>query len=92
MPTKEEIREGILKYIRAVVENETECETQTDAILTKLHSQGVVIKVDRELPDVNQHNSEVVFPFNLEEICVYKQSQVDMLKAGYLAVEPLIEV
>ena len=49
-------------------------------ILRYLHSQGVVIKVDKELP-----LSDYYF-----EDEAYETGQDDMLKAGYVAVEPII--
>ena len=56
-----------------------------------LHSQGVVIKVDRELPKAFvaswfQWNGEDI----LEDVSTDTQTALD--KAGYEAVEPLIEV
>ena len=50
-------------------------------ILEYLHSQDVVIKADKELP-------HTVWNMKLE--MRDKKVQQDMLKAGYVAVEPLI--
>ena len=50
-----------------------------DAIFDYLNSQGVVIKVDRELPESD--------PLNINRI----EGIEAMLKADYVAVEPLIE-
>ena len=69
-------------------------------IVNFLASQGVVIiDKDRELPD----NPTKVTPYlgltvaearekNLENNCFVKVIQAHMLKAGYVAVKPLIEV
>ena len=51
-----------------------------------LHSQGVVIKVKRELPEWVK--SEY---WNARSGNVYAGSQQEMLNAGYVAVEPLIK-
>ena len=60
MATKEEIREGIRKFLvdwQAYIPNGCDCDdckVDTELVLDEftkmLHSQGVVIKVDRELP------------------------------------------
>ena len=54
----------------------------TDRILRGLHSQGVVIKIDRELP--------------LQVACIkchklFDLSNEGLGRAGYVAVEPLIK-
>jgi len=67
---------------------------KADQILIYLHSQGVVIKVDRELPEHwgnkidwrNKKLNEAGKAYSK----VYYVAQEDMLKAGYVAVEPLI--
>ena len=50
-------------------------------LLHRLHSQGVVIKVESPLPDISYHSA---YPENEER---YQQA---MLEAGYVATEPLI--
>ena len=105
--TREEIMKGIRKTIRKVLSNycdgtwnglgeatfveyseghnlpqecaeEMECE-----ILSYLSKSSVMLKVDRELPSfrlaVNKSYND------------YMLGQEDMLKAGYVAVEPLIK-
>ena len=52
------------------------------ALMLLLNGLGVVIKVDRELPEPAQE-------FSIEQIQGYGFCQEDM--AGYVAVEPLIE-
>ena len=57
-------------------------------ILSYLHSQGIVIKVDRELPIVPQAAIAPMYDkVFLEGI---NAGQYNMLKAGYVAVEPLV--
>ncbi len=51
-------------------------------ILSYLDSQGVVLKAGNKLPTISYHSA---YPENEEEY------QKAMLKAGYVAVEPLIE-
>ena len=59
------------------------------------HSQGVVIKVDRELPKNRMGEGGgatldvIISPSVCRSWC--DQTQQDMLEAGYTAVEPLIE-
>ncbi len=80
MPSKEEIiREGILALnFRDIDERTFLSEMSVDHLLKYLQSQGVVIKVDREL----------VVP----EGCSITATLLLMLKeAGYVAVEPLIK-
>lgn len=60
-------------------------------IVREFHSQGVGIKVERELP-------EIVFPMHIGSDSPiglvarewHKRTQKDMLDAGYEVVEPLI--
>ncbi len=91
MTKQEEIREGIDR----IIQHWNPCaSTSTDwtplhggltvgqDLVNYLHSQGVVIKVDRELPE----------PVGVEILvgAIIHATQQDMLKAGYVAVEPLV--
>ena len=92
MTKQEEIREGWLaeiKYIMKVGSDKTkiaEAECYTDEILRFQSDRGVVIKVDRELPertwykDWGGESGEASYKLALEDM------------AGYVAVKPLIEV
>ena len=89
MATREEIREGM----RGIGVNTTAYDSNISfnlsdkdigEILAYLHSQGVVIKVDRELPDrasvvIIEGDQSVVIPIKI------------LTNAGYEAVEPLIK-
>jgi len=57
-------------------------------ILAYLHSQGVVIKVEKELP--SDKNLYGVAKDNMAAGCYY-HGQIDMKEAGYVAVEPIIK-
>ena len=62
-----------------------------------LASQGVVRRVDRELPIVKAKRELPKSAIDdmlkgKSPIQIYKEAQQDMLKAGYVAVEPLIEL
>ena len=84
-----EIREGVREYIhqaQGFIEGCCPVDDITDKILSYLHSQGVVIKVDRELPQITPAEYPVV-----PEAIVAQRTQQDMLEAGYVAVEPIIE-
>ena len=86
MATREEIREGILRLIHLKNGNQTIIEDDVELcneIFQYLHSQGVVIKVERELPkdeDYDYYEDEA-----------FDDGQRSMVEAGYVAVEPLIK-
>jgi len=94
MTKQEEIREGIINILEPYAFSGTItssdgyyffCDKADDvitAILSYLHSQGVVIKVERELPP-NPYIGMDDFAF------IYQAAQKDM--AGYVAVVPLIK-
>ena len=90
MTKQEEIREGVYNVIEDRVMTQTiHTSGQIDELITDIQkyedSQGVVIEVERELPKV--YDDEHPNGFSLPSWCTsaYK-------KAGYVAVEPLIEV
>lgn len=63
-----------------------------ESIIKHLRSQGLVIKVKRKLPrDICQDVIDRIGTTR-EDAGSYKRSQQDMLKADYVAVEPLIGV
>lgn len=62
------------------------------SILQDLHSQGCVLKVDRELPKNPFHELELVDDVYIHRSRkIHRAAQQYMLNAGYVAVEPLIE-
>ena len=94
MAKQEEIREGIkdsllfdMKLISPMVSKELEFNANELAkeILTYLHSKGVVIKVDKELPRFKVKNRHP------EELKIGWHVQRAMLDAGFTATEPLIK-
>ena len=58
-------------------------------IIKMQDSQGVVIKVERELPE-NAYLISSTGKMDIDYKMGYRGAQQDMLKAGYVAVEPLI--
>ena len=67
-----------------------------DFILSYLHSQGGVLKVNRDLPEIPEYMMDNDGVFHLVRTIDYESNlchiiQQDMLTAGYVAVEPLIE-
>ena len=60
----------------------------TDNIIEFLHSQGVVIKVDRELPD-EFAISDFGGGLGMESIPLFDKNGIE--EAGYVAVEPLVK-
>ncbi len=121
MTKQEEIREGIWERIgdclisigcgeEGCIHAETKAleaqETCLESILSYLHSQGVVIKVERELPE-NPHiitiekvskSYNITLSRNALEVIMlhslknegFEEALETMLRAGYVAVEPLI--
>lgn len=88
MDKQEEIREGMENSIRDIGYYLGWQEDATEAVLKYLHSQGVVIKVDKELPNAPVPCPEPI-PNDTYYYRGYEQAKVDM--AGYVATEPLIE-
>lgn len=85
MTKQAEIREGINQYLtkRFICDQdgevpEDECLHEADALLAYLHSHGVVIRADRELPAMESQERSIIFADFLK-------------KSGYVAVEPLNE-
>jgi len=61
------------------------CRNWARELVAYLHSQRLVIQVDRELP-----NKEAVWDYRGRPE-VYDDVKQSMLEAGYVAVEPLIK-
>ena len=110
--TREEIREGIASRCfencdGATLEQCDELHKQygnkacwycgADQVLHYLHSQGVVIKVARELPlitlqEAEEHDAKWSLSNFTDSLQGFgKKAQKNMLKDGYEAVESLIE-
>jgi len=83
MTKQEEIREGIGHYIILYRMGEYKEDQTINKILSYLHSQGVVIRVDRELTKEVMYGQEAYAQEDIERF---------LREAGYVAVEPLIEV
>ena len=96
MATREEIREGL--YIHLCKRDKGMDFTLTDGqqrwlvahSLKYLHSQGVVIKVDRELPEkVLDEINEVAERYALRPNYANELIKKILAKAGYVATIPL---
>lgn len=79
------IRDIIRKY-----HNQVQFADEVPEILTYLHSQGVVLRVDKELPEMPKWAVLKGMPISGANGITFVAQQ-DMLKAGYVAVEPLID-
>ena len=79
MSKQEEIREGIDRTLFALEAG----EISVFEAKQKLSDLGCVLKVDRELPSI------MTLFGGLKHAGTYQR---EMLEAGYVAVEPLIEV
>ncbi len=89
-----EIREEI-DYCVRFADYDDDDEIKVKALVAKilgcLHSQGVVIKVERELPSGGEAVITLPRAKHLSYWRGYDQSHLDMSRAGYVATEPLIE-
>ncbi len=70
--TREEVREGLAPIIANFISAERDMDyinvrPLSNQILNYLHSQGVVIKVDRELPDILTNNIGCMSKEQIEE-------------------------
>ena len=109
MTRQEEVREGVARRL-AIRDDKGFLDHQTltykitveeyewvDRLLSYLHFQGVVIRVEKEPPliflkDAEEHDTkwaESNFTDSLQEFG--KETQRNMFKAGYTAIEPLIK-
>ncbi len=104
----EDIREGIAAIIKTSrkdkfinvphLDDQIACN-----IMAFLHEQGVVRKVDRELPKNAYHPLGWFYDLyntyghmgteeaDKPETDAYNEAQMDMVVAGYVAVEPLVK-
>jgi len=92
MATREEIREGMALKL-AIRDGYDESASkyyllEANEWMQYLHSLGVVIKVDRELPKFAKNWDEDGHIFHDAIVPVTKE---DLAEAGYEAVEPLIK-
>lgn len=93
MATKEEIREGISTFLNKV--GSGLLTEELDDFLTYLDSQGVVLKVERELPCCEYGTMPTMSEdYNIGYKKGFGTGAIDMLsavfRAGYSAVEPLV--
>lgn len=100
---RDEIREGAIKalLVENRCENHSDCEKKyptcahcdVDIIWDYLHSKGVVIKVDRELPELGMIIDKATVIGTEYDKGVIKGIHMawgNYKAAGYTAVEPLI--
>ena len=99
MTKQEEIQEGLAvklasfegrKYWQMPDVDKEYWLTQSSASLQYLHSQGVVIKVDRQLPRLKSITSEATVEEKSAFLLGLKYAQEGIIEAGYVAVESLI--
>ena len=91
MATREEIRKGIQDILIEASKTKLRIEAvTTDLIIVYLHSQGVVIKVDRELPPLSDYDKRRTTDESVDFQDGFIVAKAVMLKVGYEAVEPLI--
>ena len=97
MTKREEIREGIIRlmsecYSRGISGRESPVfkpQKFLKELIPYLHSAGCVLKVERELPNVPQAEIAPMYDKVFRE--GINAGQYNMRKAGYVAVESLVE-
>ena len=90
MTKQEEIREGIADCLPGAGNTTTNLWDTVDEIISCIHSQGVVIKVERELPDIAGFTIGISNPLEAYR-AGQKDYQYSVSNAGYVAVKPLIK-
>ncbi len=86
MPSREGIREGIRCILTGKLREGISEDYVEGLIAEWQNSQGVVIKVDRELPQVcEEAKGDRMF------VVGFVSALAEAVKAGYVAVEPLIK-
>lgn len=96
MDKRTQIREGLAEHFQTIFGSyfsESDCKSFATIAIKYLHSQGVVLKVDRELPQIIRGLAKEI---EYEPSLTYEDRIVEgvlnrMLKAGYVATEPLVE-
>ena len=108
MNKQTEVREHLIELFKQTDFDKETPEQIADAVLWVENEDGVVRKVDRELPKHRLGKAKLVDEASLiyeiedEHFCFtaayrvnyirgYCEAQQDMLRAGYVAVEPLIQ-
>lgn len=99
MTRQEEIREGVEGILAVLYNFHLNGDGYAKKVIEYLDSEGIVIKVERELPIISleeaaKHDASEPwcsgnFTDSLQEFG--RKAQRSMLEAGYVAVEPLIE-
>ena len=91
MATREEIRLEIADILGKNWGDNWEVHNRVaKEITTYLHSQGVVLKVDRELPKLYEPLTATKEQNDMVRLG-YNSCKQDMLRAGYVATEPLVD-
>ena len=88
MTKQEEIRSGVLGILQLHGMGVLKSVAAEGDIYKYLHSQDVVIKVDRELPRP-KHVTDETWEW-MNDFLI--RTRKEFIKAGYVAVEPLREV
>ena len=92
MTKQEEIREGVYKQIRSDVVGHSRTSYLAEGIINYLHSQGVVIKVDRELPKCECcKGAGLIGGSGINDCCPECNGTGKMYCVGFVAIEPLVK-
>ncbi len=88
---REEIREHLVELLEQSIGDEP--VNIADAIMWVLNEDDVVIKADRELPSYDSYypHTTHIPKYDFARRSCWSKGQLQMLNAGYTAVEPLIK-
>ena len=90
MTKQREIKERIDHILELMERRKIPRDVIQRQLLRYLHSQGVVIKIDKKPPKNPYTNSMGVFNY-FTRYNTYQIATLRMLKDGYVAVAPIIE-
>jgi len=93
MTKQEEIREMVITNIAKACPKllGKDIVTLADKIIRDEASQGVVIKVDKKLPELKDYSHHLFSDTNEAVFFGQYSMRADFVDAGYVAVEPLIK-
>ncbi len=83
-----------IPYSELTEEQKDQDRVWADKSIADIHSQGVVIKVDRELPDnpyIRDEGKNVLPDYEAARWVGFGEAKRVLTDAGYVAVKPLIE-
>ncbi len=89
---RQQLREKILKLFRAVVEDDVECETQTDAVLAIIPdieeaTERLRAQVPNLIEEVKEQNTEQIDAMLVEARRTAKKAEGESIRTDILAID-----